>query len=132
MVSSLSLHRSTVGYEIIQVLQALGSLLRNAPLACAVLGIAGTLATLAASSDPTVLRVGVSPKSPPMIFKQGGQVVGVEADLAGALGQALGRRVVFVEEDWGNLIDALCEERIDIIMSGMSITQARRYPCASS
>jgi len=65
-----------------------------------------------------------------MIFKQGGQIVGVEADLASALGQALGRRVVFVEEDWGKLIDALCEERTDIIMSGMSITQARRYRIA--
>ena len=88
------------------------------------------MATQAASADPTVLRVGVTPTSPPMIFKQGGQIVGVEADLAGALGQALGRRVVFVEEDWGNLIDALCEDRIDIVMSGMSITQARRYRIA--
>jgi len=130
MVSSLFRHRGVVAYEAIQLLRALGSLLKNAPLACAVLGIAGTLATQAASADPTVLRVGVSPKSPPMIFKQAGQIVGVEADLASALGQALGRRVVFVEEDWGNLIDALCEERVDIIMSGMSITQARRYRIA--
>ena len=116
--------------DVFQVLQAFGSLLRSAWLGWAAMGIVGTIATQAASADPTVLRVGVTPKSPPMIFKQGGQIVGVEADLAGALGQALGRRVVFVEEDWENLIDTLCEDRIDIIMSGMSITQARRYRIA--
>jgi ABC-type amino acid transport substrate-binding protein len=81
----------------------------------------------AAAADASALRVGVTAKSPPMIFKQAGQTVGVEADLAQALGQALGRRVVFVEEDWESLIDALCANRIDIIMSGMSITPARSY-----
>jgi polar amino acid transport system substrate-binding protein len=128
--SSLFRHQSLLTRELLQVLQVFVALLRSAWIGCAAMGIAGTLTTQAASADPTVLRVGVNPKSPPMIFKQGGQIVGVEADLAGALGQALGRRVVFVEEDWENLIDALCEDRIDIIMSGMSITQARRYRIA--
>ncbi len=76
------------------------------------------------------LRVGVSAKSPPMIFKQGGQIVGVEADLAAALGKALDRQITFVEEDRENLIDALCDGRVDIIMSSMSITPARRYRIA--
>ncbi len=84
--------------------------------------------TLAA--DPTILRVGVSPQSPPMIFKQGDRIVGVEAELAEALGRDLGRRVVFVEEKWEDLIEALCGERIDIIMSSMSITPARSYRIA--
>jgi ABC-type amino acid transport substrate-binding protein len=77
--------------------------------------------------SPTLLRVGVAPDSPPMIFKSEDRVVGVEADLAQALGQALGRQVVFVEEKWESLIDALCGDRIDIIMSSMSITPARCY-----
>ena len=128
--SAPSRHPGIMACDVFQVLQAFGSLLRSAWLGWAAMGIVGTIATQAASADPTVLRVGVTPKSPPMIFKQGGQIVGVEADLAGALGQALGRRVVFVEEDWENLIDTLCEDRIDIIMSGMSITQARRYRIA--
>ena len=123
-------HRGMAAFKKVQVLGSVRSFPRIAALACAALGLAVEFPTQAAPPDPTALRVGVDPKSPPMIFKQGGQIVGVEADLAGALGQALGRRVVFVEEDWGNLIDALCEERIDIIMSGMSITQARRYRIA--
>ncbi len=89
--------------------------------------IAAAFIFSAAAADTTTLRVGVSAKAPPMIFKQSGQIVGVEADLAQALGQAMGRKVVFVEEDWEDLIDALCSDRIDIIMSGMSITPARSY-----
>jgi ABC-type amino acid transport substrate-binding protein len=96
---------------------------------CLFLALAST-ATLAA--DASILRVGVSPNSPPMIFKEGGQIVGAEADLAAALGRELGRRIVFVEEDWEKLIDALGESRVDIIMSSMSITPARRYRIAFS
>jgi len=99
-------------------------------LGCALVLIAGCVSSPAAPpvpADPKVLRVGVCAKLPPMVFKQDGQIVGAEADLAEALGRALNRRIVFVEEEWEDLIDALCENRIDIIMSAMSITHARRY-----
>lgn len=72
------------------------------------------------------LRVGVSPVFPPMIFKQGKELAGVEADLARALGQQVGREIVFVELPWKDQIEALTEGKIDIIMSSMSITPARR------
>jgi polar amino acid transport system substrate-binding protein len=89
-------------------------------------------ADLAVAPDPAILRVGVSPNAPPMIFKEGERMVGVEAELAQALGKDLSRRVVFVEEKWENLIDALCADQIDIIMSSMSITPARSYRIAFS
>jgi ABC-type amino acid transport substrate-binding protein len=73
------------------------------------------------------LRVGISPVFPPMAFKQGKDLVGVEVDLAKALGERLGRKVVFVELPWKDQIDALNDGRTDIIMSSMSVTHARRY-----
>ncbi len=88
--------------------------------------------TRTVAPDPAILRVGVTPSLPPMIFKEGDRYVGAEAELAEALGRDLGRRVVFVEEKWENLIDALCDNRIDIIMSSMSITPARSYRIAFS
>jgi ABC-type amino acid transport substrate-binding protein len=75
--------------------------------------------------NPAVLRVGVSPGSQPLIFKQGGQIMGIEADFAQKLGQALNRRVVFSEVPWDKQIEYLEANRIDVIMSGMSITPAR-------
>jgi len=73
------------------------------------------------------LRVGVSPVYPPMIFKQGKELAGVEVDLARALGRQLGREIEFVEVPWKDQVEALNDGRTDIIMSSMSITPARRY-----
>lgn len=77
-----------------------------------------------ASAQP--LRVGIAANYPPIAFKQDGELRGVEVDLARSLGDALGRSAMFVERPWEGLIDDLAQDRIDIIMSGMSITPARR------
>jgi ABC-type amino acid transport substrate-binding protein len=96
-------------------------------LCCLMLGC--SLAVFAEPSAPTnaPLRVGISPVFPPMAFKQGKELAGVEVDLARALGEHLGRKVVFVELPWRDQIEALNDGKTDIIMSSMSITHARRY-----
>jgi len=78
------------------------------------------------------LVVGVCPDYPPLMFQQNGRILGVEVDLASALGQALDRPVRFMEISWENQIDALLEGRIDIIMSGMTVTEARKVRIAFS
>lgn len=71
------------------------------------------------------LRVGVNPEQPPLIFEQGGRLVGLEADLARGLSRDLGAPLNFVVMDWDQLIPALLAGKIDIIMSGMSATDVR-------
>jgi ABC-type amino acid transport substrate-binding protein len=83
---------------------------------------------IAAEEPP--LRVGVSPIFPPMIFKQGGKIVGVEADFAHAIGKELGRPIKFVEVDWEDHLTALTENKTDIVMSSMSITRSRQFRAA--
>jgi ABC-type amino acid transport substrate-binding protein len=77
------------------------------------------------SGDLPPLRVGVSPTLPPMVFKEGKEIAGMEADLARMVGRELGRPIQFVELPWPDLIDSLEADKIDIIMSSMSITRAR-------
>lgn len=86
------------------------------------------LALIAQERTPEVpaLRVGVSPIYPPMVFKQGKELVGVEVDLAREFAESLGRKVSFVELPWEDQVEALNGRRIDIIMSSMSITLPRR------
>jgi polar amino acid transport system substrate-binding protein len=60
-----------------------------------------------------------------MIFEQGKAFVGIEADLAKALGRELQRPVEFVEVSWEKQIPYLLDNKTDIIMSSMSITRAR-------
>jgi ABC-type amino acid transport substrate-binding protein len=84
------------------------------------------------AADPAPLKVGVTPIFPPVIYKEGGKLVGVEADFAKMLGEELGRPVQFVELKWEDQIPALVDGRTDIIMSGMSATRARELRIAFS
>ncbi len=94
---------------------------------------------LAASTEPATkvpppsyLRVGITANAPPLIYKNGKRFDGLEADLAKKLARHLGKRVKFVDMDWDELIPALEADKIDIIMSSMSITKARQYRIAFS
>lgn len=69
-----------------------------------------------------ILRVGVCPNYPPIIFLKNGRVTGLEADMARKIGEELNKRIEFVQLKWAELIPALIERRIDVIMSGMSVT----------
>jgi ABC-type amino acid transport substrate-binding protein len=71
-------------------------------------------------------RIGISPDYMPLAYKDPTVgLVGVEVDFANQLGKDLGKTIVFVETPFPELIQSLLEERIDIIMSGMSITRER-------
>lgn len=91
----------------------------------------GAAATGQTQSDATrpgapPLRVGITPNYPPLAFQKQGTLSGLEPDLARAVGRELGRAVVFVERPWQALIPSLEAGEIDVIMSGMSITEARQ------
>jgi ABC-type amino acid transport substrate-binding protein len=61
-----------------------------------------------------------------MVFTHDGTLMGVEVDLAVELGHDLDRPVLFAQLAWEQLIPALTQGRIDVIMSGMSITTYRK------
>jgi ABC-type amino acid transport substrate-binding protein len=82
--------------------------------------------------DKDVLRVGITAESPPLIFKQNHKITGLEADFARELAQYLGKTLRFVELEWEDQIPALLDNRIDIIMSGMSVTALREVRIAFS
>jgi len=79
-----------------------------------------------------LLRVGVSTNAPPMIYKQAGKIVGLEAELAQEFSKFLNRPLQFVELRWAEQIPALLEGRTDIIMSAMSVTKQRDIRIAFS
>jgi len=80
--------------------------------------------------DKNILRAGVTPNAPPLIFKQGNKIVGLEADFARELAKYLNKSLRFVELEWEDQIPALLENRIDIIMSGMTRTPLREVRIA--
>lgn len=99
-------------------------------LCISLIGIAAVLmggctTGLGTDKAPT-LRVGISADYPPIIFRQGNHIVGVEADLAKALAASLGMQLEYVLLRWEDQINALNAGQTDIIMSGMSVTRARQ------
>jgi ABC-type amino acid transport substrate-binding protein len=71
------------------------------------------------------LRVGVSPDYPPLAYKDHGDLTGIDVAAAEVIGQQLKRKVQFNEMRFEELIPALEAGKIDIIMSGMTITAER-------
>jgi ABC-type amino acid transport substrate-binding protein len=102
-------------------------------LVMAALLVAGLLAGCATAPEtqqpPPVpanaLKVGVSSNAPPLIYRVGDNLTGLEYDLGVALAAYLGRPLHWVELKWQDQIPALLEGRTDIIMSGMTITPKR-------
>lgn len=81
-------------------------------------------APTAAAGPP--LRIGIAPNYPPLAFAQNGVLKGIEVEFAKRLGPALGRPIELVQTKWENLPDRLADKKIDMIMSGTSITEARK------
>jgi polar amino acid transport system substrate-binding protein len=80
---------------------------------------------LAAPALADSLRVGMSADYPPLHYKHEGRIVGLEADNAVAVGKILDRKVKIVELPFSELVAALNDGKIDIIMSGISVTAER-------
>jgi polar amino acid transport system substrate-binding protein len=98
---------------------------RALPLIVAALTLAGCSLLSSRKDIPAELRVGVNDGYPPLSFVEDGVVRGIEADFAQMLGEELGAPVKFAPMKIEALIPALNEDRIDIIMAGMSVTENR-------
>lgn len=102
------------------------STLRILPrLALAVLALLVSSCVSGGLGSRPALRVGVSPSYPPVIFEQDGEIVGIEADLAHQVGDALGHEIEFRSYPFPELLDALDRGEVDVVMSGLSVTPER-------
>jgi len=87
----------------------------------------GCQSTAPSSSAPEApLRIGVVKDSPPLIFYENRQWMGVETELGRALAARLDRKPVFVAYPTEQLTQALLDGKVDMLMSGITITEERR------
>ncbi len=100
-------------------------------VAVALLGLTGCATRHPVAPAGTPLRVAVS-NTPPYAFREGGQLVGLEVDFARELASALGRPLDIVDRPFEDLIPAVRDRRVDMIMSGLTITRARQVQIAFS
>lgn len=95
-------------------------------VASAVLLVGVGLASLSCSSDATLapLRVGYAVEAP-YAFVAHGEVVGESPLVARHVAAALGRTIEWRQLEFAELLDALEDERIDVIAAGMFVTPER-------
>ncbi|MCB8982361.1 MAG: amino acid ABC transporter substrate-binding protein [Ardenticatenaceae bacterium] len=79
-----------------------------------------------------VLRVGLDPTYPPFEVDTGGELSGLDVDLAQAMGADLGLDVAFSYFGYDGLYDALATEQVDVLLSALVIDPARREDFAYS
>jgi polar amino acid transport system substrate-binding protein len=73
-----------------------------------------------------VIKVGSDIAYPPVEFMQNGKAVGIDPDIADALGKQLGVKFEFQNGKFDNLIVGLQAKRYGMIMSAMNDTKARQ------
>lgn len=82
--------------------------------------------TLEQVVDSKVLRVGMSGNQPPLnMVNRSGGIMGLDVDLAKALAGAMQVKLEIKPIPFGDLMTALEEGQIDMVISGMSITAER-------
>ncbi|MCQ1537178.1 basic amino acid ABC transporter substrate-binding protein [Methanosarcina sp. KYL-1] len=91
---------------------------------CAEQGEAG--AEEAAAEEMPTYYVGTEAQFPPFeIVNAEGNVIGFDVDLMNAIAEDQGFKVIYQDQDFSGLIPALQTGNIDIIASGMTITEER-------
>ncbi|MFF4896781.1 ABC transporter substrate-binding protein [Streptomyces sp. NPDC001068] len=73
-----------------------------------------------------VIKVGSDIAYPPVEYMEGGKAVGVDPDVADALGKQLGVRFDFQNGKFAQLIVGLQSKRFDMVMSAMNDTKDRQ------
>jgi ABC-type amino acid transport substrate-binding protein len=86
----------------------------------------GKRAPQATGAPGSTLRIGMAANYPPLAFKEDGKLTGAEVDFAHMLARDLDVKVELVQTPWNDLIPDLVDDKIDVIMSGLSITPERQ------
>jgi len=77
------------------------------------------------------LRVGMTTTQPPFTMKaKDGSIIGYEADLANLLAASIDVKLTIVELPFHELIEALETGKVDVVMSGMTMTMERNMKVA--
>jgi polar amino acid transport system substrate-binding protein len=83
----------------------------------------------AAASTPAtakVVKVAVSPTSPPMVFEKNGKTVGADLDLFEGYCKARNCTLQITAYDWAGMLGAVSSGQADVAFSGISITDKRK------
>ncbi len=72
------------------------------------------------------ITMGTNAEFPPYEFKDGDAIVGIDAEIAAAIADILGKKLVIEDMLFDATIPALVAGKIDFIMAGLTVTEERK------
>ena len=91
---------------------------------CALFGLG--LAGCSDQTGPNVIKVAVSPTSPPMLFDDNGTIKGADLELFEGYCKQRGYSMKITAYDWQGMLGAVSSGQADVAFSGISITEKRK------
>ena len=76
--------------------------------------------------EPGVLTMGTNAAFPPYEYKDGDDIVGIDAEIAQAMADKLGLKLEIVDMDFDSLIASIQSGKIDMSLAGMTVTEERK------
>lgn len=76
--------------------------------------------------DANVVKVAVSPASPPMLFEKDGKIAGADLEIFEGYCKARGCTLKITTYDWQGMLGAVSSGQADVAFSGISITEKRK------
>jgi polar amino acid transport system substrate-binding protein len=80
----------------------------------------------AKQEQSNVVKVAVSPASPPMLFEQNGKLAGVDLEIFEGYCKSRGCTLKITTYDWQGMLGAVSSGQADVAFSGISITDKRK------
>ena len=76
--------------------------------------------------EPGVLTMGTNAAFPPYEYKDGDDIVGIDAEIAQAMADKLGLKLEIVDMDFDSLIASIQSGKVDMSLAGMTVTEERK------
>jgi polar amino acid transport system substrate-binding protein len=117
------------GSPVVRTIQAAAALALTLTLAFAGAAVAGPVLDRIQKNGELV--VGVSGDQPPLnVTTRDGKIIGLEADIASRLASDMGVKLRLATMPFADLLPALSDGKIDLILSGMTMTTKRNVKVA--
>ena len=99
-------------------------------LLLAVIMVVCIFASCGAAAEPKddekeVLTMATNPNFPPYEYFEGGEIVGIDAEIAQAIADKLGMELEIVETEFGSIVGGVQTGKYDMGMAGMTVTEER-------
>ncbi len=76
-------------------------------------------------SEDNVLTMGTNAEFPPYEYREGDEIVGIDAEIAAAIAEELGMELKIEDMAFDSIITAVTSGKVDIGLAGMTVTEDR-------